>query len=456
MKSLAENRPLLLVLAALAIGLSWKVSLWNLTLWPLVLWFAASRWRPLVIVSALTGFLLAPRPTEITRKFEPIELEGAVTSVTREFPNSTSFEMTDRFRYLVRYRGRINLDLGDRIRVIGLRKPFREAQEDAQRLAGRVALIEPTSVTVVKRASFPWRIAGAWRRSFMTFVHGSVSPSNAALLDAVCFNATWFIDDDDWEVLRRTGTVHIISASGLHVHLLSLALGFFLFRLPIPRFATVSIMMLVLILFAIAAGSQAAILRSVIMASVALLAFFVRREPDWLNLMGLAGLIILMGDPRALFDIGFQLSFTLITGLAMFVPLQISADDSLIQRLPNYVKITWKASLWAAILASPLTAYYFGGVSLISPVANVAVLGMVTLVLWFAMSAHLLSFFLSGLGLLLIHASVGWLQLAQLILDGLSAVPFSYVDTPAFNAYWMWPYYAILMVGFWRFNARAA
>lgn len=81
-----------------------------------------------------------------------------------------------------------------------------------------------------------------------------MSPEAAALVRSVCFN-----DDSDLTKSLRanlvdSGTVHIISTSGLHVALLS-GILFGLFRkLPIPRWAQIALLAMILLLYVAAAG----------------------------------------------------------------------------------------------------------------------------------------------------------------------------------------------------------
>ena len=56
------------------------------------------------------------------------------------------------------------------------------------------------------------------------------------------------------------------------------------------------------------------------MAMVFLSAKLFQRKADLLNTLALAAIVLLLIDSRALFDVGFQLSFMAVAGLAYFYP----------------------------------------------------------------------------------------------------------------------------------------
>jgi len=73
-----------------------------------------------------------------------------------------------------------------------------------------------------------------------------------------------------------------------------------------------------LFFYAAAAGFHAPMLRSVTMVLVASFAYALRREPDALSALALAGVINLLVEPEAVSSLGFQLSYVAVAALLMF------------------------------------------------------------------------------------------------------------------------------------------
>lgn len=458
MKSQLEHRPLLLAFAAIAVGLSCATHWFNVVFLLPVLYLAASlRLRVILGLLGLLGVLIAPEPLPEVHDKTPFHGIVRVSSIPRVFSTSVAFEVDGYRKYLVRMNPGTTVNMGDMLEIEGELGPFRESEEEYQRSAGRVGVIVPESLSIHKEAVFWWRWGGSWRQSFLAYAAKNLEPAHAATLDALCFNATWYLAEDDWKNLRRSGTIHIISASGLHVMILALGLALGFSKLPLPRVLQLLLTIAVLILFACAAGRQHAILRSVLMVSVGYGAYLFRREPDWLSLVGLSGCLVLLTDPRGIYDLGFQLSYVLVAGLAMFVPW-IAPDASLtfLERKQTKMRSIFVASVWAAVIVAPLSAYYFGGLSLVSPFANLLIAPLIPFVMIMAMGSHLTSFVVPGFGPLILQVTDGLVSILRTIVYTMGELPFAYVDVPDFSAYWMLPYYAALMLGYWRFHARPA
>ena len=86
----------------------------------------------------------------------------------------------------------------------------------------------------------------------------------------------------------------------------------------------------------------------------------------------LAAVILLVFDPRNLFDIGFQLSFAAVTGiLSLYKPCQ-----SLFKVLPGFIANTMAVSLAAWIGTTPISFYHFHTITPIAVLANVPIVPM--------------------------------------------------------------------------------
>lgn len=189
------------------------------------------------------------------------------------------------------------------------------------------------------------------------------------------------------EAFSKAGTAHILAISGEHIGLITLAsyaLFIWLLKrservlLTINIYKAAAVMTMPgIVLYSMIAGSGFSIVRAAIMGGVLLMAVFLDRRRDIASLVPFAAFLILTFEPQALFDISFQLSFASVISLALIVPhiKTIYANLEETNRTATSRMLSWLAmlsfvSIAAAIGTSPLVAYYFNRVSIISPVAN--------------------------------------------------------------------------------------
>lgn len=136
-----------------------------------------------------------------------------------------------------------------------------------------------------------------------------------ALVAGVVFGETQSLPRDLQDHFRRTGTSHLLAASGMNVALLAgLILGCGRLAGLAPwRVASAAIPPVVF--YAFLAGCGPSITRAAIGTSFALLAMILGRKSSAWNTLSLSVWLLLLWDPRQLYDLGFQLSVAAVVGL---------------------------------------------------------------------------------------------------------------------------------------------
>ena len=125
------------------------------------------------------------------------------------------------------------------------------------------------------------------------------------------------------EAFSNTGTTHVLAVSGLHVVLVAFILFLILRIFRVPRRWAALGTCFGLVFYTLLTGSPPSIVRATIMAVAVLMGGMFERQGNGLNMLGLAGLLILFFWPQSLFDVGFQLSFAATAGiLAVTRPIQ--------------------------------------------------------------------------------------------------------------------------------------
>lgn len=178
--------------------------------------------------------------------------------------------------------------------------------------------------------------------------------------------------------LSVTGISHAVAVSGMHVSMLMTLVA--LLCGGNPRLMA-ALGMPVVVLFALMTGASASVCRAAIMELLLLAAPLVRRERDGFTTLGAAALVLLAQNPWAIASVSFQLSFAAVAGLFLLaepIRRRILRLQKKPGRLLRFVASGVSATLGATALTLPLTVYYFGVISIVSPFTNLLCLWAVT------------------------------------------------------------------------------
>lgn len=191
------------------------------------------------------------------------------------------------------------------------------------------------------------------------------------------------------QTFSNTGTIHVLSVSGMHVGIVFIVFMWLLTQVGGNR--ALNLLRIVILLcaiwtYTILTGMAPSILRAAIMLSFFLIAKSMQREVNMLNTMASSAFLLLLLQPSMLFDIGFQLSYCAVLGIVLFFPLfkRISIfEDS---RLGRIVWDSVSISLSAQIMTAPFSLFYFGQFPNYFLVANLLVILPVTLIMYIGMT----------------------------------------------------------------------
>ena len=241
-----------------------------------------------------------------------------------------------------------------------------------------------------------------------TFEHLLPKAENAALLKALILGLKGEIQPETRAHFTDTGVVHILSVSGQHVGfvLIFLLVVSRLLRLTTPWRSV--FLMVSLFYYAGLTGFNPPVLRAVLMAEIFLLGALWQRQVDLYNVLATAALVILLLNPYALFDVGFQLSFAAVFGMAFFYTrlhplffrsafLKGGGWRTICRWLLELILVSIAAQLGTL----PMTAIYFERVPLLATIANLVVVPLAQVIVM--------------LGFILIFVTLIWPAAAQLL-----------------------------------------
>lgn len=159
-----------------------------------------------------------------------------------------------------------------------------------------------------------------FRQDQIDRVNALFSPASAEMIDALVFGDDSGFNPELADAYRLFGLVHLLVVSGMHVAVIFGCLFFIARRLGMIREHIVILFLLLVPVYVILTGAEPSIVRSGLTACLFFLSdLFKKRRLKAADVIGGACLIMVVGDPNVVFDLGFQLSFAatfaiLITG----------------------------------------------------------------------------------------------------------------------------------------------
>lgn len=229
------------------------------------------------------------------------------------------------------------------------------------------------------------RLTKGWQQQFVHKFSNYIKDKDALnMASAIVLGYRTNFPSELTKIFSGTGTIHVLSISGMHIGVvfgfLMFCLGF-MHRLPKGHVMQIIVILLLVWIYSSIAGFAAPVLRAAIMIT---LISFGRLQNKFIfstNILAATAFFILLFDPHMLFDIGFQLSFTAVLGIILFYPILsewISTTNSFFIPVQKAVLVC----ISAQILTTPLTLYYFNQFPVYFLIANLFISIPSTLLVW--------------------------------------------------------------------------
>jgi len=184
------------------------------------------------------------------------------------------------------------------------------------------------------------------RRALLRRIAELWSPADAALLSAMLISERSLVARDARLAFQRSGTYHLLVVAGLHLGIIAGFVYWTLRRLRFPDFAAMLLTLTAAVTYAWLADNGVPIWRATLMLAVYLVARFFYRERATLNAIGVAALVLLVADPRALFSASFQLSFVAVLSIAAIaLPLLDRGPRACLAALRNFDVLEYDLAL---------------------------------------------------------------------------------------------------------------
>ena len=315
-------------------------------------------------------------------------------------------------------------------------------------------------------AERPERVpAGCWPALFSGALKDSVArafPDSAApLVTALLTGDRTQLPEGVYSALRRSGLAHVVAVSGLHVSFLA---GLITTLLGRRRRLSAVVGICLLFFFSAVAGNTPSVQRAALMQSMLLIAPLADRENDPPTALSTVLMVLLAVNPYAAASVSLQLSFAAVAGIFLFTGPLCERWGRRLPRKPRgfwlrlgcraarVVFATVATTLGAIVFTTPLMAYYFDSVSLISPLTNL-------LALWAVSNAFLGGLVTALVGLVLpaVATAMAWVVslpvwYLQWLTAALAGLPFASVAVHSiYLALWMVLTYGLIFLWIlWR------
>jgi competence protein ComEC len=295
-------------------------------------------------------------------------------------------------------------------------------------------------------------------------IHRSLPGGAGALYRALLIGDRSTIQRDHYEILKRAGILHILAISGMHLGLLA-ALAYAALYWLLRRCASLLILidarkcalflvLPLLLIYALLAGFQPPVVRSLIMSGGLIIGYGVNRLQSPLTALSLAALLILLFDPMAIESPAFQLSFAAVTAIFLLTPKINQCFDSITvyrsktgERVKKFIVTLAAVNVAAALGTFPLMLVHFNRSSLVALPANLMIEPLVCL---FSLPIGFISipfmFLIPDLADFLLSIGGHGLNLAMIIAAWLSAPGSTQLWLPAPPAGLCFLYYLALVV----------
>jgi competence protein ComEC len=437
--------------------------------------YATARSQPIALEAVVSN---APRPLP-PPKSSPMQFKPADPSYRFEI-SATAIRDAEEWlpvsgRAIVYVQGDApKIETGDRIRIFGefssppvAKNPGqfdRAAYLRSHRIRTQIQT-QVNSITIVQSGS-RWNLS-RWLDSTRTggskLFQQYLDQRQAELAAAVFLGEREFVDYDRNEAFMATGTIHILSISGLHVGILAGAMLWIARWIPIPRIWSLAFVALVTGLYALMVDIEPPVVRSTILVLITCLSLCLKRPALSFNSLAAAALVVLAINPNDLFSVGAQLSFLCVATIMWVWHHNLSMkkdrdklDKMAAEEMNLFSRFLWRTRhyFWELILVGaviwivtqPLVAARF---HLLSPIALV-----LNAFVWIPMSLGLLSGFLFLFiatvlpplaGLVAYFCNIN-LWLLEKMVELAAALPGSHFWVSGPENWWLIVFYAALTV----------
>ena len=226
----------------------------------------------------------------------------------------------------------------------------------------------------------------------------------------------------------RIGLSHVLALSGMHITIIVTIFGYALYLFPIRRIYKELLLIIATFLFVGITGFSDSALRAGLMVCLVYTLFFFGNRTSLTSSLFYSVTILCIVNPYSIFSLSLMLSF--------FAMLGCIFSSKIIHRGRLFLKIRFKpvrfavftfiSSVFACLFTLPLISVQFGTLAVLSPITNILVSPLLSLLIYFA------PVFLIVADIPYISVGFGWVCTKTAELSTYLAQTFSSIDNIVF------------------------
>lgn len=278
--------------------------------------------------------------------------------------------------------------------------------------------------------NFLGKILFNWQESLNSKISSLWPEPQASLMAGILYGERGNMSKEVKDSFSNSGLSHIIAVSGYNTSIIALIVMAVFIFIGCWRKQAFWLSSGSLVLFTLFTGATASVVRAAVMSIFVMLGSYWGRSARMLNSLMLAATLMLLLNPKVLFDVGFQLSFVATIGVAYVGPILTSyfIGNKDLNGIKKTVLELFFTTCGAMTVTLPLTIFYFGRMPVLALLANILVVGFIPVIMLLGFLALLVSFLIFPLGLLIAFAADLGLRYIILVsrLCAVGSVTFSF------------------------------
>jgi competence protein ComEC len=282
------------------------------------------------------------------------------------------------------------------------------------------------------------------RRYFVAKLANTIRDTDAlAVTSTIILGYRTDLRKEVQEAYSKTGTMHLLSVSGMHVGLVYLLISFALAFLPAHRYGKLikaAISIFFIWCYALITGFSPAVCRAALMLSMVIIGFAFNRHINRLNLLAVSAFILLLYNPFLITDAVFQLSYLAVFGIIITQPL-IYKWVKVKNKLANRVWMVCSVSISAQVVLFPVSAFYFHDFPVYFLASNLFIIIPSAIVMYGGIAYLLLP------RIPIISESLGWLLEKTVIIMTSTLRNIEHAPMGSINKIWLNPVESVLFYG---------
>ncbi len=348
-------------------------------------------WAALFVLLACfvrTELALARLPTEEKRN---VTVTGKVIAVNEYSVILKTSSEKGNIQYKTTGEG---LKIGDIVAVQGTLSPLQAPKNpggyDEKNLFLYDDVIYTMKGEVLSEAAGRGSLLSRARAAFTERVYALWEGDEAAAVSGLLLGSREGLEEDTYDAFRRSGTAHLLAVSGLHMGFAA-ALALLILR-PLRKNGWVQIVLALAFLagYGVLTESGFSVLRAGIMTGFLLLARHFGRRVDGPSALSAAVIVDLCIHPKDVLRAGFLMSLGAVYGIfCLYAPIRRALYAC---RLPKKLGDALAISLAAQLGVLPAQVYFFGEISLVSPLVNLLAVPLSAIIVTVGLVSVLLSF----------------------------------------------------------------